>query len=143
MKRISISLGCLLVGMMTLAQTIATTLEPPQFPQAYWQKANNQRTTAWILTAGGAAMIVTGLVFVSADWDYFESKGIGIGLLVGGAAAITGGIILFNASKRNLRNAGSSQMQFKLKLENVQQWKNHSLARAHYPAIAIRIGLLY
>ena len=55
MKRISISLGCLLVGIMTLAQTIATTLEPPQIPQAYWQKANNQRTTAWILTAGGAA----------------------------------------------------------------------------------------
>lgn len=108
--------------------------------QDYLRKSKNQKTAAWILTAGGGAMVVTGLVFISSNWDYFESEGIGTGLLIGGAAAVTGGIILFNASKKNQQNATRSAIALNLKWENVKLIRNVTLKNNFYPALSLKIG---
>ena len=109
--------------------------------QDYLRKSKNQKTAAWILTAGGGAMVVTGLVFISSNWDYFDAKGIGTGLLIGGAAAVTGGIILFNASKRNKQNATRPGVTFNLKMENAKLVRNTTLKNNFCPSLSVKIGL--
>ncbi len=104
-------------------------------------KSKSQHTAGWILTAAGGAMVVTGLVFISSNWDYFDAKGIGTGLLIGGAAAVTGGIILFNASKRNKQNATRPGVTFNLKMENAKLVRNTTLKNNFCPSLSVKIGL--
>jgi hypothetical protein len=132
-----------LLSMFFCISTFAQKTEPSHqlSKEDYLRKSKTQKTTAWILTAGGAAMVVTGLVFVGSNWDYFDAEGIGTGLLIGGAAGITGGIILFNASKRNKQNADRAGVTFNLKLENTKLIRDEALKNNLYPALSLRIGL--
>jgi uncharacterized membrane-anchored protein len=107
----------------------------------YLSKSKNQKTMAWILTAGGGAMVVTGLVFISSNWDYFDADGIGAGLLIGGAVAVAGGITLFNASKRNEQNASRPGITFNFKVENAKLVRNTTLKNNSYPSLSLKIGL--
>ena len=130
-------------GMLFCISTFAQKTEPTHqlSNEDYLSKSKSQKTMAWILTAGGGAMIVTGLVFISSNWDYFDAEGIGTGLLIGGAAAVTGGIILFNASKRNRENAMQRGVTLNLKLENAKLNRNATLKNSFYPALSLKIGL--
>ena len=107
----------------------------------YLEKSKHQNTGGWILTAGGGAMIVSGLVLLGSQNSYFPNEEVGAALLIGGAAAVTGGIILFNASKKNKERAVRSGALIQLKLENAKIVTNGKLTTNYYPSFSLSLDL--
>jgi hypothetical protein len=107
----------------------------------YLQKSKNRKTFAWILTAGGGAMVIGGLTLIAADPDYVDSKTIG-GTIAGvGAAAIVGGIILFSSARENEQKANGMAIQVHVKIENALTYQGIRQVSNYYPALALHIGL--
>lgn len=109
--------------------------------QDYLQKSKNQKTFAWILTGGGAAMVIGGLTLMAAQPDYVDSETIGLALVGGGAAAITGGIILFSSAKKNEQKGNALAIQLHLKVENAKTYRDPRRINNYYPALAFNIDL--
>ena len=85
-------------------------------------------------------MAVSGLALLGSDNSYFPNQEVGTALLIGGAAAVTGGIILFNASKKNKERAGRSAASFQLKLGNAIIVANGKTKTTYYPGFSIILG---
>ena len=82
--------------------------------QDYLQKSKKQKTTAWLLLGGGAAVAVgAALLDVSSDWNKSETPYL-IALSAGGAAMI-GSIPLFIAAARNKRKAMNASAHFEIR----------------------------
>ena len=86
-------------------------------------------------------MIVSGLVLLGSQNSYFPNEEVGVALLVGGAAAVTGGIVLFNASKKNKERAVRSGALIQLKLENAKIVTNGRLNTNFYPSFSLSLDL--
>ncbi|HRI20555.1 MAG TPA: hypothetical protein PLA68_06355 [Panacibacter sp.] len=128
MKTIILSVTVLLFVVRSFSQTTTNSLLSKDY---YLQKSRNQKTAAWLLLGGGAALFAAGLaVHTSVDqfdniYDVFnESKYHGFGaraaLMTSGAVAMGGSIHLFTASSRNKNLAmhlaiGSEQTMLPLK----------------------------
>jgi hypothetical protein len=85
-------------------------------------------------------MAITGLVFISSDWDYFNSDGVGAGLLIAGGAAVVGGIVLLNASKRSTHISSGSSVSLKLQMEQATVVRGIAMRKNTFPALSVRIG---
>jgi len=124
---------------------------PALTKQDYMEKSRKQKTAAWVLLGGGAALIITGTILsanevekdyqndpnnpfaplTEADFDGPEwvfTTGIFAGL---------GSIPLFIASSRNRRKA----MTLSLKNEQFQSLKNSSLVYRPMPAVSLKVKL--
>jgi len=124
---------------------------PALTKQDYMEKSKKQKTAAWVLLGGGAALIITGTILsanevekdyqndpnnpfaplTEADFDGPEwvfTTGIFAGL---------GSIPLFIASSRNRRKA----MSLSLKNEQFQSLKNSSLVYRPMPAVSLKVKL--
>jgi len=124
---------------------------PALTKQDYMEKSKKQKTAAWVLLGGGAALIITGTILsanevekdyqndpnnpfaplTEADFDGPEwvfTTGIFAGL---------GSIPLFIASSRNRRKA----MTLSLKNEQFQSLKNSSLVYRPMPAVSLKVKL--
>lgn len=82
--------------------------------QDYLQKSKKQKTTAWILLGGGAAVVAgSAILDVSSDWTKSETPYV-VAICVGGASMI-GSIPLFIASGRNRRKAMNATTYFEIR----------------------------
>src|SRR6187399_462951 len=82
--------------------------------QDYLQKSKNQKTAAWVLLGGGAAVAVgAALLDVSSDWTKSETPYL-VAMTIG-CASMLGSIPLFIASKRNKRKAMNVSTYFEIR----------------------------
>lgn len=109
--------------------------------EQYMQKSKQQQTAAWVLTGGGVAMVVAGLVSSQSNRSYVPNEQIGTGLIIAGGAAITGGIVLFTASGRNKDRAHSIAASILLQQTINGSHLTMKLLPEKFPAIGIAIRL--
>ena len=95
---------------------------------------------AWILTSAGGALVLGGLFSYMAEGgnSYYPGTEVGNILVPCGAAAITGGIILFSASKRNERKANEVAVSFNMKFESAEIYRNNTGLKEYYPAVSLK-----
>ena len=114
----------------------------------YLKKSKNQKTAAWILLGGGAALLIVGAVIPKGEeqWDTYygfpikDNKNDGIkGLLyLTGTLSMIGSIPLFIASGKNKRRAISVSAD--LQMQNSKVIRRASFANKSYPAVAVKLN---
>ena len=143
----------IIIASLFLFESFSQQIDPAPAltKQDYMEKSKKQKTAAWVLLGGGAALIITGTILsanevekdyqndpnnpfaplTEADFDGPEwvfTTGIFAGL---------GSIPLFIASSRNRRKA----MTLSLKNEQFQSLKNSSLVYRPMPAVSLKVKL--
>lgn len=112
-------MGNLFICTMLVLTTISSFCQQPNrnhslTQQDYLQKSKKQKTAAWILLGGGAAVAVgAALLDVSSDWTKSETPYL-VALAAGGASMI-GSIPLFIAAGRNKRKAMKASTYFEIR----------------------------
>lgn len=142
--KISIMKKVLLVIVITLSGVpiMAQQTEPGKqlTKQEYLDKSKRQKTTGWVLVAGGTAMAVTGaIIFGQSDFLDAEDPDTDLGgvLFVAGIAADLASIPFFISSGKNARKAATisfKNQKLLLPLQNVFVKKNQ-------PAITLIVPL--
>jgi hypothetical protein len=115
----------------------------------YLKKSKNQKTAAWVLLGGGAALFITGLAIPRGEelWDDIwgiptvghKNDGVKGALYLTGTLSMLGSIPLFIASGRNKGKAVAASANFQMQKRPVMQVA--SVVNRLYPAVSIRIGL--
>jgi len=132
------------IVLLLLCQTVFSqqqTPAPTLTKQEYLQKSKSQKTTAWILLGGGAALLVAGTAVFADDFNLSEkNSGTGGGvMMIAGAAAAGASVPFFIASARNKGKASAMGAGIKLE-QNLMIGQNGFVLR-NYPAIMIRVVL--
>jgi hypothetical protein len=105
----------------------------------YFRKGNSNQTLGWIMTAGGAALVIGGLVVNGSNQSYVPNKTIGTIMIVGGGiAAVTGVIILTSA---NNKKSEVENFSLNLKMENALSINSTGMKNNYYPAAAFKVRL--
>ena len=139
MKNILVSIVIMLVGIGASGQQ---TQPGQQFTKEdYLKKSKDQKTAAWILLGGGAALTIGGAIWWGQEFSLFsETTGAetaaGI-MTVAGIAAMGGSIPLFIASGRNKRKAMG--MSINLKFDKIPSPQYTTGGYRYYPALAISV----
>lgn len=132
MKTISIFLVILFVSLQSFGQN------QPLSKEDYLQKSKNQKTTGWILLAGGTTMAVAGLIsmsnqdFWSSDNSDYDAAGI---LFLGGLAVDLASIPFFISSAKNARKAATISFNY----QKVYFPQHNTFVAKAQPAITLRI----
>jgi len=118
--------------------------------QYYLQKSKSQKTTGWILVAGGTTMFVAGGIILAEGignevTDAFGGTGeshsgdviLGSVLMLGGIAADVGGFVLFHNSKKNARMAAAISFDN----QNILLPHQNGLSLRYQPSISLKIML--
>ena len=103
----------------------------------YMIKSNHQKTAAWILLGGGAALVaVSFIINGNGESSFNEAESV---VIVGGAGilSILGSIPLFIASSRNKHKA----VLVSFKNERTSQVLKGSMAGQYYPSLSFKIHL--
>jgi len=147
MKKIILFAMLLIMSTMSFSQQ--TNSHPVLNKQDYLQKSKNQKTAAWVLVGGGAALMVTGVVVWvndinrTAETDPFGAiveaytSTSGYWVIAAGLVAAAGSIPLFIASAKNKRKA----MSMSFKNETVPQLQNGSFVNRSVPSLSLKISL--
>jgi len=107
--------------------------------QDYLKKSKNQKTVAWVLAGGGAALIITGLVIGNKDEVSFNDATSGATFIIIGAIPVVASIPFFVASGKNKRRAMQASAYFKK--ENSYFTRSFSKVRTCFPALTFKIAL--
>ena len=153
MKKVTIYFLLLIIPAASFCQQ--TNANIPAVKTDYLKKSKNQKTTAWVLLAGGFALSTTGILIAAPKAEEDISYGFGgflTGepapqnnytaeniLLVTGTVAMLSSIPFFIASKKNKRKA--MNMSANIKMENATMIQQQSFVQSSYPAIALKIKL--
>ena len=140
MKTISIFLVILFVSLQSFGQN------QPLSKEDYLQKSKNQKTTGWILLAGGTTMAVVGAIIANesynSEWSlendspWFGSNfDTGAYLFLGGAAAGLASIPFFIGSAKNARKAANISFNY----QKAYFPQHNTFTAKAQPAITIRI----
>jgi hypothetical protein len=131
MKKISLLFLLIAFSFASFSQKASLTKDE------YLTKSKNQKTTAWILASGGAALIAIGLAVGNGKEASFDQAGAGV--IVGGlgVVSIIGSIPLFIASGKNKKRG----MAMAFKNEPLFFPKKGSFTKLSCPSLTIRIGL--
>ena len=105
----------------------------------YMQKSKNQKTAAWILLGGGAALIGTGFIVGDGKEASFDDAATGAVVAGVGLLSAIGSIPLFIASGKNKRKA--MNMSTVIKMEKATIIERQSFVQSSYLAIAFKINL--
>ena len=115
----------------------------------YLKKSKHQKTAAWILLGGGAALFITGLAIPQGEEQWVDTwviptvshknDGVKAALYLTGTLSMLGSIPLFIASGRNKRKAVAASASFQMQKRPVIQVA--SVVNRLYPAVSIRISL--
>lgn len=147
MKKIIICISLLTVSVTSFSQQINPS--PALSKQDYQHKSKNQKTAAWILLAGGTAMIITGGIIWGNEvnktiendpWSVFYAPYTttkGAGLTVAGLVFTAGSIPLFIVSAKNKRKA----MSVSLKNEMMPQLQSSRFVQRNIPSLTLKISL--
>jgi hypothetical protein len=114
----------------------------------YLKKSKNQKTAAWILLGGGAALFTAGMLIPKGEeqWDTYygwpmkENKNDGIKAALGltGVLSMAGSIPLFIASGKNKRRALSLSANFQM--QKSQVIRRASFTDKSYPGAAVKLN---
>ena len=127
---------------MLLLMTTSSFCQQTDFSQSlsqqnYLQKSKKQKTAAWVLLGGGAAVAVGAAILdVSSDWTKSETPY--LVALATGCASMLGSIPLFIASKRNKRKAMNASTYFKIQQNPVPT--NTGLTLNSTPTLSVKIN---
>jgi hypothetical protein len=99
--------------------------------------AKKQKTAAWIMLGGGAAVAIgSAILDVSSDWTTSETPYlVGISL---GCASMLGNIPLFIASGRNKRKAMNASTYFQMRQSPVPT--NTGIALRSTPTLSLKLN---
>ena len=107
MKTISIFLVILFVAMQSFGQNQSLLKED------YLQKSKSQKTTGWVLLAGGTTLAVVGAIIFSDSDDWWSSDlDTGGFLMLGGVAVDLASIPFFISSAKNARKAATISFNY-------------------------------
>ena len=105
----------------------------------YFRKGNSHQTIGWILTAGGAGLIIGGVAVASSNQSYVPNETIGTIMIVGGGiAVVTGAIILFSS---NTKKDKAENLSLTVKMEKAVTMNQNGMRNNYYPAAAFKIRL--
>jgi hypothetical protein len=148
MKKITIFLLFVSVDYFNFGQQ--TTVDAPKVKTDYLKKSKNQKTTAWVMLGGGAALIITGAVIPRGDEELsfnpldpfepssvHENDGIKAGFILVGTLSMIGSIPFFIASGKNKKRTASMSFKF----QPSPRLQNGLLTRQRVPAINLKINL--
>ena len=127
---------------MLLLMTTSSFCQQTDFGQSltqqnYLQKSKKQKTGAWVLLGGGAAVAVGAAILdVSSDWSKSETPY--LVALSTGCASMLGSIPLFIASKRNKRKAMNVSTYFEIRKNPVPT--NTGLALHSAPTLSLKFN---
>lgn len=113
------------------------TTETATVKTNYLQKSKNQKTTAWVLLGGGAALILVGDLIGNNKESSFSDAGTGVVIAGVGALSMLGSIPLFIASGKNKRKA----MSMSFKNEMIPQLQTGSFVNRAVPSLSLKISL--
>jgi hypothetical protein len=109
----------------------------------YLQKSKRQKTTAWILLGGGAALIAGGTIWWSQEFTLFGPGSSGetgaTVMVLAGTCSMLGSIPVFIASARNKNKANN--LMVGLKMENTISYQATRIKYQSFPAISITLPL--
>jgi hypothetical protein len=134
-----------LVLMLLLSIHVFGQQTTPVVNTDYLKKSKSQKTTAWILLAGGTVLTTIGAgVALGGGLDCAygnptcgKDQTLAVVLTISGSAAVLGSIPLFIAAGRNKRKAVSVSF----KNEKSLQVQNHSLVYQPLPSLTLKITL--
>lgn len=146
MKKILCYMILLVLPVTTFCQQTAQTV--PVVKTDYLKKSKSLKTGAWIMVAGGAALIMTsaiipkgektGFSLPSLDYTY-ENDGIKAALVITGYISTLGCIPLFYAASKNRKRAEGLSASFKM--ESLHEIPNGLFTGTSYPTLSIKINL--
>ncbi|HMK26943.1 MAG TPA: hypothetical protein VK483_13010 [Chitinophagaceae bacterium] len=146
----------LFILLLTMSATLfsqQTNTLPALTKQDYLRKSKNQKTAAWILVAGGAAMIVTGGVVWSNEinkkaetdpfgaWADMYTTTSGDWIAVAGVVAAAGSIPLFIAASKNKRKAMSLSFKKETVPSRLLSGQKGSFVNQSIPSLSLKINL--
>lgn len=104
----------------------------------YLTKSKNQKTAAWVLLGGGAALIGTGFLIGNSKNSTFDDAA--TGAILGGIGFLStiGSIPLFIASGKNKRKAMNGSTF--IKMGSIPLLQKQSLVQKTYPVFSININ---
>lgn len=136
--------------LLLLAITFSGLTQSTLSKEEYLKKSKKQKTAAFVLLGGGAALTVTGTAIAASrvyneigsiitegeNDDTYVAGGI---MVATGLAAMVGSVPLFIASGRNKRKA--AKITAAIKLENRQLLLGQFISMRSYPAASVKISL--
>lgn len=130
--------SCTMLLLLTTSAFCQQIVVSPSFSQEnYLEKSKKQKTAAWILLGGGAAVAVGAAILdVSSDWSTSETPY--LVALSAGCASMLGSIPLFIASKRNKRKAKSASTYFEIRQNTVPT--NTGLTLHSTPTLSLKFN---
>jgi len=109
----------------------------PAVKTDYLLISKNQKTAAWILLGGGAALIGTGFLIGDGKNSTFDDAATGALLAGIGTLSMIGSIPLFIASGKNKRRAMKATTS--IKMESIPLHQAQSFIQNSYPAFSVNI----
>ena len=113
--------------------------------QDYLQKGKNNKTAAWLLLAGGTAMVIAGFAISDGEPEFNilclcyvgENSGAKGLLIAGGILSMGASVFFFKSSTKNKRKA----MDLTFKNELAPQLLEYGFAYRTIPSLNLKIGL--
>jgi hypothetical protein len=136
MKKIALTMALICFALSLFSQATSDTTFSKDY---YLQKSKNQKTTGWVLLAGGTTMAIVGtLIFSKSDFLSGDPDAdIGGVLFVGGLVADLVSIPFFISSSKNARKAATITINNQ-KILSPQQ---NAFTFKPQPTITLKIGL--
>ena len=135
MKKITFFI--LLLAFTASAFCQQTDTNTPLTREDYMKKSKNQKTTAWILAGGGAALIVTGAVMSGKEENSFSDASTETVLIGAGVLSAIGSIPFFIASAKNKKRAIAATAYFKM--QDAPEIRKYCFTHSTFPAMALAV----
>lgn len=133
------TITALLLVLFLTASAFSQTQNAAFSKEDYLQKSKSQKTTGWVLLAGGTTMAVAGAIIMDNS-DIFDSNSnfdMGGYLFLGGLAADLASIPFFISSAKNARKAATISFNF----QKMYFPQHNTFVAKVQPAITLRIPL--
>ncbi|MDP4265280.1 MAG: hypothetical protein Q8941_22330 [Bacteroidota bacterium] len=130
-------IGILFLVTATTSFCQQTNTSHPLTREEYLAKSKHQKTAAWVLLGGGAALVGTGLLIGNRNESSFDQAATGgiIGII--GALSMIGSVPLFLAAEKNKRKG----LSVSFKKEIAPQLFTGNFINRSIPAVNIRMDL--